>query len=316
MKKLVLSVAFMLCMYPVFAQDGGAGNDDDTKKEEAPKDGWNTFGTFSLLFNQAAFNADWAEGGLSSLGGNAHIDFNFNYRKADWTWDNKVIAEYGVIKTEGDEKVRKTVDKFEIYSVAGKQIEESNWFYSAFLNFKTQFGPGYDYEETTFTDPVSGKEVTTFDRGEKTTHMFSPADIQLGLGFLWKKSDNLKVNIAPATARLTIVDDMYTSEAGYVDGDYYGVDYGKSTLFQFGAAINAYAKIDVMENFAIENILALYSNYLEDPQNVDIDYTLRLKMKVNKYLSANFTFQAIYDDNVVSAFQVREVLGVGFSYDI
>src|SRR5699024_624835 len=129
----------MLCMYPVCAQDGGTGSDDPTT-EDAPKEGWNTFGTFSLLFNQAAFNADWAEGGLSSLGGNAHIDFNFNYRKGDLTWDNKVIAEYGVIKTEGDEKIRKTVDKFEIYSVAGKQIEESNWFYSAFLNFKTQFG--------------------------------------------------------------------------------------------------------------------------------------------------------------------------------
>ena len=64
----------------------------------------------------------------------------------------------------------------------------------------------------------------------------------------------------------------------------------------------------------MENILNLYSNYLEDPQNVDLDYTMNLNMKVNKYLSANVIFQAIYDDNAVGAFQIREVLGVGFNY--
>jgi hypothetical protein len=38
-------------------------------------------------------------------------------------------------------------------------------------------------------------------------------------------------------------------------------------------------------------------------------------MNVNKYISANFTFQAIYDDNAVRGFQIREVLGVGLNYD-
>lgn len=41
---------------------------------------------------------------------------------------------------------------------------------------------------------------------------------------------------------------------------------------------------------------------------------MNLNMKVNKYLSANVIFQAIYDDNAVGAFQIREVLGVGFNY--
>ena len=69
-----------------------------------------------------------------------------------------------------------------------------------------------------------------------------------------------------------------------------------------------------MANVSVENILNLYSNYLEDPQNVDIDYTLNLVMKVNKYISSNVTFQAIYDDNAVQGFQIREALGVGLTY--
>ena len=131
---------------------------------------------------------------------------------------------------------------------------------------------------------------------------------------LWKKSENFYVNIAPATARFIFVDSDFTSVEGYQDGDYFGVDKGSSSRFELGASVSAYAKFDIIENVKMENILNLYSNYLEDPQNVDIDYTMNVKMKINDLLSTNFIFQTIYDDNAVGAFQVREVFGLGFNY--
>ncbi|MCW9037198.1 MAG: hypothetical protein OQJ79_04740, partial [Altibacter sp.] len=115
-------------------------------------------------------------------------------------------------------------------------------------------------------------------------------------------------------AKLIFVDNAFTSLPGYEDGDYFGVDMGESTRFEFGASINGYAKFDIMKNVTVENILNLYSNYLEDPQNIDIDYTLNLIMAVNKFITANATFQAIYDDNAVQAFQIREALGIGVTY--
>jgi hypothetical protein len=69
-----------------------------------------------------------------------------------------------------------------------------------------------------------------------------------------------------------------------------------------------------MENITAENILSLYTNYLEDPQNVDLDYTLNIVMKINKTLSTNIAFQTIYDDNAFRGFQVREVIGLGVNY--
>ena len=64
----------------------------------------------------------------------------------------------------------------------------------------------------------------------------------------------------------------------------------------------------------MENIFNLYSNYLENPQNVDLDYTMNLVMKINNYLSANLAFQTIYDDNAYQGFQTREVFGLGVNY--
>ncbi|WP_029037566.1 DUF3078 domain-containing protein [Salinimicrobium xinjiangense] len=294
MKKLLLS-AFILFGFVVNAQE---------EQDETPPQGWNSEGKFQLLFNQSAFNKEWTGGGTSSMAANLVLDYNLNYRQGDFTWDNKFLANYGLTKLKGDEFTRKTSDRLEVNSIAGKQLENSNWYYSFFANFRTQFSKGYTYSKN-----ADGVEIRT-----ETTHMFSPAYLQFGPGMMWKKSDDFWFNLAPATARFIFVDPAFTSAPGYVDGDYYGVDRGESSRFELGASVSAYLKYEVMTNVNMEHNLSLYSNYLDKPGNVDIDYLLNLDMSINQYLSANFIFQAIYDDNTVGAFQIREVFGAGLTY--
>src|SRR5690554_7638485 len=45
-------------------------------------------------------------------------------------------------------------------------------------------------------------------------------------------------------------------------------------------SVSGYAKFDLVKNVNVENILALYSDYLEKPQNINIDYTLNINMKI------------------------------------
>ena len=61
-------------------------------------------------------------------------------------------------------------------------------------------------------------------------------------------------------------------------------------------------------------ILNLYSNYLEDAQNVDLYYTMNMVMIINKFISANLTYQTIYDDNAFRGLQTRQVFGLGVNY--
>ena len=126
---------------------------------------------------------------------------------------------------------------------------------------------------------------------------------------LWKRNDNLKINIAPATSKLIVVHNHFTEY-----GSSFGVQQGKSSRYEFGAAVNAYYKFKLMENVMVENILNSYSNYSENPENIDIDYTLNVTMKVNKYLTTNFAFQTIYDDNAFPGFQTRQIIGLGVNY--
>lgn len=298
MKNLFLILIILSATYQVSAQQ---------EKIEIPPNGWNSGGTIQLLFNQSAFNDKWTGGGTSSIAGNLTLNYNLNYRKDDFSWDNKFFADYGLTKIKDDEFSRKTNDRLEFNSIAGKQLKNSNWYYSWFLNFRTQFSKGYEFGE----DPVSLKTIRT-----ETTHFLSPGYLQTGPGMMWKKNEDFVINIAPATSRFIFVDNKFTSVPGYVDGQYFGVDEGKSSRFEFGASVSAFLKLNLLENVTMENTANFYSNYLDKPGNVDIDYLMNMQMKINSYLSANLLFQAIYDDNAVAAFQIREVFGLGINYSL
>ncbi|HET8855718.1 MAG TPA: DUF3078 domain-containing protein, partial [Salinimicrobium sp.] len=254
MEKLYLFLIFTLTAFTLSAQEG--------EPEELPQ-GWSREGSIQLLFNQSAFNAEWAGGGTSSLAGNLTFDYNFNYRMGDLTWDNKIWATYGLTKIKSDEFFRKTSDRLELNSIVGKQIGTSNWFYSFFGNFQTQFTSGYEFSE----DPDTGESVRT-----ETTHFFSPAYLRTGPGIGWHKNDDFNFNFAPATSRLIFVDAQFTNGPGYTDGDYYGVDKGDTMRFEFGASLSGFAKFDLFENVSMSNSISLYSNYLDTPGNIDIDY--------------------------------------------
>jgi len=250
---------------------------------------WTKKGNINLLFNQSAFNNEWLGGGTSNIAGNLNLNYEFNYTKEDWTWDNRIIASYGLTKIK-DEQMTKSEDRLELNSILGKKASK-NWYYSAIVNFKTQMDRGENKD------------------GKYISHFMSPAYLQTGLGMLYKKSDNFKLNIAPMTGKLILVDKQFTTT-----GPLFGVAQGETIRHEVGASVNVYSKNEIFKNVTLENILNLYSNYIEDAQNVDIDYTINIVMKINKYMSTNIAFQTIYDDNAISAAQVKEVFGLGVNY--
>lgn len=261
---------------------------------------WKTGGNISFLFNQSTFD-NWLPGGENNISGTLGVNYDFNYKKGDLTWDNKVIASYGIVKTRTSSFAKKTDDRLELNSLVGQRLHpESRWYYSGFLNFRTQFTKGYNYGKD-----ANGAEIRT-----EYTNFLSPAYLSFGPGILYKRDDNFKVNIAPATSKLTFVDKNYTLP----DAKYFGVKEGQSVRYELGFNTQAYYKFDAMANVTFENILNLYSNYLEDPQNVDIDYQLNIVLKINKYLSTNLSFQTVYDDNAFKGWQIRQVFGVGANY--
>jgi hypothetical protein len=307
MKNILFCLSFLVTTAFIQAQ---APEKEFIKKSEdavkvindTTKNGWSRKGTVTFLFNQANFN-NWIAGGESNLSGTLGLNYELHYKGENTTWDNRILASYGMIRTDNAEFSKKSDDRLELNSIYGKKAN-GNWYYSFILNFRTQFTTGYIY----------GKDRNGVETRVENTGFFSPAYLTFGPGIYYKKNDNFKLNFAPLTSKMTFVDNFYTSLPGYIDGSYFGVDANKSLRYELGFYASAYYKFNLMKNVSVENLLNLYSNYLEKPENVDLDYQINIVMTINKVLSANFTFQTIYDDDAFQGFQTRQIFGLGVNY--
>jgi hypothetical protein len=229
------------------------------------------------------------------------VNYSANYKKDKLSWDNAFDLRYGFIKEKGDD-MRKSDDLIDISSKVGIEAG-GNWNYSALLNFKSQFAPGYDY---------------SVEPREQISKFMAPGYLTLALGMDYK-TDNLSILLAPVSGKFTFVTDDSLSNEGA-----FGVDPGSKVRSELGATAQFQYKKEVLKNVTLDTKLGLFSNYLDKPQNVDLDWKVQFNMKVNDYLSANLITHMIYDDDVKivdadtgtssAKLQFMESFGVGLTF--
>lgn len=276
---------------------------------------WKTGGTLGLNFSQTYLN-NWAAGGQNAIAVNSLVSLFANYDLGNNTWDNTLDLAYGVLRQGEDGQFIKTDDRIDFASKYGRKATE-NWYYSVLLNFRSQFAPGYVIE--------NGVEL----RDQKLSDFLSPAFSMLALGMDYKPSDNFTVLISPLTLKTTIVlDDELATD--------YGLEEGENMRYEIGGYIKIAYKVDVVENVTFQTRLDLFSNYFNNPQNIDVNWENLISMKINEFLSASITTQLIYDDDITIGAveevtspegdilveadnggprtQFKEVLAIGVSY--
>jgi hypothetical protein len=294
MKKITLLILAFMSLNLIFAQE-----------EEAPKK-WKRGGNIGLNFSQSHLS-NWAAGGDNALNWQSILNYSVNYAYEKNKWDNSISVALGYSHL-GDAKAIKTDDKIEINSLYGYKAAE-NFFYSLAFSFKTQFTDGFDYKNDS-TNRISGFLV--------------PAYITLGIGMEYKSSSTFSINVAPVTGRVTIVNDQDLADKGEFGVDPAEYDEntgikmadGKTSRFEIGAKIAAILDIKLVENVNFNSKLELFSDYLHNPQNIDVDWQNLITMKINSWLNANISAHLIYDDNSGPRTQFKEVLSIGLSYKL
>ena len=136
----------------------------------------------------------------------------------------------------------------------------------------------------------------------------------------YKPNDNFQLFISPVTGKLTFVTDEALSQLGN-----FGLEPGSKFRAEIGGYLKLAYKTSPMENVDISTKIDLFSNYMKNPQNVDVNWEILIAMKINEYLSATLNALIIYDDDINvpredsfsgPGIQVKEVFGLGLSYKI
>jgi hypothetical protein len=308
----LIAAMFLLISMNLFSQD--------TTQAEQSK--WKTSGFAGLTLSQTAFS-NWAKGGDNSYTANGLFNYTFNYIDTNWNWENTIELGYGVIQSE-ENGMKKMDDKIDANSKIG-YAAFGKYFYTANMNFKTQFDDGFDFSKS---DSI------------KVSDFFSPAYLNISLGLDYKPDDNYSVYFSPVSGRLIWVLDQELADKGA-----YGVkpavrdtagniiEEGETFRAELGAYLTAQAQYELMENITAKSKIELFNNYTDSNEdnrfNIDVNWETSIIGKINSFLSANIFIHMIYDHDVDiqldefdsegnrltgQRLQIKEVFGIGISY--
>ncbi len=282
---------------------------------------WTEKNTFGLNLSEVAF-VNWNAGGNNSVSALFYANFQRDFKKEHTIWKNSATMRYGINAQEGRE-VRKTEDEIRFSSSFGFRKDSiSNWYYSARFSFNTQFTNGYKYPDTEV--PIS--------------QFMAPGYTFLGAGTEFSHpEEELTVYLSPITFKSTFVLDqklanegMFGVEPAVTDELGNIIKEGEKLRTEFGFLVTSDFSKEVFDNINLNNQLSLYSDYLNNFGNIDVDWQLAVNMKVNDFVKANVGAHIRYDDDVKfkedtnndgkletsgARIQLKQMLGVGVVYE-
>jgi len=306
MKKLIVTALLTTCGFIVFAQDQTVKDIQKTANRELKDDtshhqGWRLGGFVNINLAQGG-TRNWAAGGEKfSLSANGLLSLFAILKSGKSTWYNTLDLQYSLVNTTS-QGVRKNDDRLEYYSKYTYSIsKDRKWSAAAVGNFRTQFTKGYDYTKTPY------KLISDF---------MAPAYVTISPGIDYKPVSYFSVFLSPIAARWVVV-----ANHPFELAPNYGVDPYRKVKFELGAYLSANFNKELFKNVVLKSRLDLYSNYLKNPQNIDVYWTNILAMKVNKWLTVTYSLDVIYDDDVrifgpdqdAARTQFKSLLGVGFA---
>jgi hypothetical protein len=305
MKKLVLLISFLISLEAI-SQDvvvnklRGETSRQVKKEVDTTTWTWKRGGMFLFSLSQGSLS-NWAAGGDNfSLAASSYLNYYFLYKSSRHVWDNSVDLNLGYVNTTSSGG-RKNDDRMDYLSKYGYKMDAGGkWYLSALFNFRSQFFDGYNYG----TKPP-----------ELSSSFLSPGYFILSTGFDYKPSEKFSLFLSPLTSRWTVLTNKVLSDKGL-----YGVSAGAHSLNEIGAFATVNYTTILAKNIVYKGRLDLFSNYISDPQNVDLFMTNQVAFKINKYFSATYSLDLIYDDNVrlfgpdhtSPALQTKSLIGIGF----
>lgn len=263
---------------------------------------WKRGGIVNINLAQGSLS-NWSAGGDNfSLSLNSHVNYSVFYRKTVHTWDNSFDFNFGYVQTTSLGS-QKNDDRIDFLSKYGRRIDTTNKLYASVL---------FDFRSQLF----DGRSFTSKDNSYLTSTLLSPAYFILSVGFDYKPKPTFSVFFSPITNRTTLVTSKRLSEKGS-----FGVDSGKHVYNEVGAFASINYFMNIKKYITYKGRLDLFSNYAHNPQNVDMYMTNLFSFKINKFLAANYSLDAIYDDNIKQfgknkdspGLQLKSLVGIGFT---
>lgn len=271
---------------------------------------WNNGASLGFDFVQL-FQLNPRQGaGQNRLGLGGATNFFSKYKDGRRAWDNLANWQFGlqrlgsgVIAQGATEKIpfQKAIDELRLNSKFGyKTTDTSKFFYTVDGSFFSQILPTYNDSGLPGNFPKALSDTSVL-----LSRFFSPATITISAGIDYKPTSKLSFYYSPIGAKFIIVANDEIAATGVQgnpvtkDGDGVIIDY-KNVDAQFGSLLRAnFASKFAQDRFAYTSALLLFSNYLNNPENIDVDWTNELALNIFKGFQLALTVNIFYDHDIM-----------------
>lgn len=265
---------------------------------------WKFKSLYSLSGTQTSF-VNWNAGGRNNISVIGSLNASAYYTKENIKWTNDLNFALGGIKYFDNKGIaaQKTDDRLELASSFGMQLSKG-FFLTVASSFRTQSINGYAY-------PNDSIPVSSF---------MAPGYLNLAIGADFRKSDSFNIFFSSVALKSTFVFDDSLSAKGS-----FGVNPGTRYRQEYGAYLKVKYNTTLAKNIEMKSKLELFSNYLNKPQNIDVNTELILLFRVNSLVSASAQWNLLYDDDIKikdangkigPRTQFKSVIGIGLSYKL
>lgn len=274
-------------------------------KKDADTSNWNwkQGGMYNFNLSQSSLS-NWAAGGDNfNMAINSFFNYYTLFKKDRHGWDNNVDVNLGFIQSTSLGG-RKNDDRLDLLSKYGYKIDTTGvWYISGLFNFRSQFFDGYSFGTT----PVF------------TSSLLSPAYIILSAGLDYKPDNTLSIFFSPVTSRTTLVLNEKLSALGK-----YGVEPGQKVNRETGLFITVNYNNTILPNVTYRGRADFFSNYYNQPENINLYMTNLFTFKIFKNLSATYNLDLIYDDKIrifgplkkSPGLQIKSIIGIGYTKNL
>ena len=240
-------------------------------------DYWKFRTDMSYLLSQGIIS-NWAKGGENSVSTLLDVTSAIDYSNKDTKVNSSTTARFSLgLQASGKEAaIKKNADLLEINSKINHKAF-GKFDLSGLFQFKTQVLPGYNY-------PNDSVKVSKF---------FNPATFLFGYGLEYKPDKNTSISFSPLSYKGTFVPDTSINQTKF------GIPAGKRSKNELGAYLTINSKMTLFEKVTMTNRIQLFSNFLSDPQNVDVDWEMIATTSLNWFTDVRLNIHLIYDDNTL-----------------
>ena len=248
---------------------------------------WKYHSETAFILNQTSLS-NWVKGGESSISSVFDMTGYADYKnkKLNISSANFARLNFGYLAS-GGEGIKKNIDLLETNSKLN-HLAFGKVDFSAILLFKTQIARGYNYFKTT-----TGRDTSAL-----VSKLFNPATITVGLGFDYKPNKKTSINFAPLSYKGTFVTDTV-----HIDQTQYGIAKNRKSLNEPGVSFMISHEFNPIKTVTVLNRLQLFTNYIHNPQNVDVDWEMIATAHLNWFTDVRLNTHLIYDDDTKTAQQ-------------